>query len=128
MPNPQDDNRRYTVLMHTEVGDQIDYSLSPIDGAIAVAQIRDLLPSLHRPKWWQRLIPGYIRVYRGSLGWAPCRFRYVQIGDTLHVVTGGRHAPCCPSDVVLPEPDVDRYIQEETDHGGGVITTTIACP
>lgn len=132
MTNTNEASPLYTILMHHEVGDAIDYTFGPMDGAIAVAQIHDQLPLLHRPeslRWWHRLLPSRVRLYRGLLEWGDVGFSYIQVGGTLHVIDGGsipadrlqRFRP----DVVLPQPDAEKYIQGETDHGSGVSILTI---
>lgn len=119
----------FKVLMHPAVGDLIDESFSgPMDGAIAVAQIYDMLPLLHRSKWWHRLVPNHLRVYRGLIEWGGVGFRYVQVDHTLHVLDGGyvpseghrfRH------DIVLPTPDAEKYITEEHGDVGVVFVVAV---
>jgi hypothetical protein len=125
MTSTTDKDSPFKILMHTEVGDAIEYALSPMDGAVAVAQVYDQLPKLHRPRWWHRLIPNHTRLYRAELGWAGVGIVYVQLGDTLHVLDGGGMPAGFRPDIVLPEADVEDYLIDQTDHGGGVSVLTI---
>lgn len=129
MTTTNDHDRKYNVLMHNEVGDALDESFSgAMDGAIAVAQVYDLLPLMHRPvpaRWWHKLLPNHVRLYRGLLDWGGVGFTYVQIGNTLHVVDAGNVDHDFRADTVLPKPDAEKYILDETEHGGGVSIFTI---
>ncbi|MCC6358752.1 MAG: hypothetical protein IT450_08420 [Phycisphaerales bacterium] len=129
MTTTNDQHRKYKVLMHHEVGDALDESFSgPMDGAIAVAQVYDQLPLMHRSapvRWWHKLIPNHVRLYRGLLDWGGVGFTYVQIGSTLHVVGAGEVDRGFRADALLPAPDVDKYIANEANDGGGVSILTI---
>lgn len=120
-------NSTFTVLMHSEIGDAIDNQLSPMDGAIAVAQIHDMLPKLHRPtrRWWPWR-PLFTRLYHGRLSWADVGFSYIQIGSTLHVVDGWRDwNPRSRVDIVLSDADADEYMQQVEAGDGGVSVITV---
>jgi hypothetical protein len=84
-PAPQ-----FTVVMHRDLVDELDYGFSPLDGIVAIGQMFGELPLLHpadAPKHpWVRA-PRNLRVYRGRYHWYPnlC-FSYVQIDRTLQVL------------------------------------------
>lgn len=114
-----------SVSIEAGLADAIDHHHSPMDGAIALAQIEAELPDLHRqvrPRRWDAWLPGYARLYRAGLSWSGLGFTYVQIGDVLHVLdvwqTGDQRL-----DVVFPMPD-DSYGGEIVEHKGGVSLIT----
>lgn len=120
----------YTVLIHPDVADAIDFSLSPVDGAIAVGQLREDLPRFHRTarmRFWHRLIPRYTRLYRGVVA-GDVAFSYVQIDRTLHVLAVWCSPPAHHRedriDVKLPEPVSDEDMLDEVKHGVGISDLT----
>ncbi len=82
--------KTFTVSMHPDLVDELDEGFSPMDGAVAIDQIFNELPLLHRalaPKRLRKRAGRKLKVYRGCYDWYnSLGFSYVQIGTTLHVL------------------------------------------
>ncbi|MGH7242367.1 MAG: hypothetical protein ACREJD_02995 [Phycisphaerales bacterium] len=122
-----------TVSIEHEITDALDHLFSsPIDGAIAVAQLRNELVAVHNVNRMYRLFPGknLLRLCRGRFIWMDAGFSYVQHGTTLHVIDvwrdwhqDGRRLGK-EVDVVLSSPKDGSYV-EETSAGEGVSIVSI---
>lgn len=79
----------FTVLMHSNLVDEVDSLLSPLDCFAAVDQIHQELPKRHTPRprlcrWLRRTRS--LRVYSGRFAWYDLGFSYVQVEHVLHIV------------------------------------------
>ncbi|MBX9791391.1 MAG: hypothetical protein K2Y37_20920 [Pirellulales bacterium] len=104
------------VCMCRTLTDKLDYSLSPMDGAIAIGQVNVDLPIVHsrrnRRLSWPRL-PSSLRVYTARIDWAGVGLDYVEHGSKLHVIDIWYFSSDNPPavDGVFPEvEDFDRYV------------------
>ncbi|MCZ2341342.1 MAG: hypothetical protein LC104_06040 [Bacteroidales bacterium] len=83
-------DQTFTVMMHRTLVDDLDDGFSPMDGLVAIDQMFNELPLLHRtlaPKHPRKRPVRKLTVYRGRYAWYPnLAFCYVQIGQTLHVL------------------------------------------
>ena len=80
----------FTVMMHRDLVDELDYGFSPFDGIVAIDDMFGELPILHRalaPKRLKKRAGRKLKVYRGCYDWYnSLGFSYVQIGTRLHVL------------------------------------------
>jgi hypothetical protein len=77
------------VFMHSTLVDELDESLSPMDGLVAIEQVFGQLPRLHAAKASKRRLRRGARripIYRSRFGWVDLGFTYVQVGQVLHVI------------------------------------------
>jgi hypothetical protein len=83
-------NTTFTVMMHRDLVDELDFGFSPLDGIIAIDEMFNELPLLHQalaPKRPRKRAGRKLKVYRGCYHWyQSLRFDYIQIGTTLHVI------------------------------------------
>jgi len=105
---------RLKVFMHADLVDELDESLSPMDGLVAIEQIFSELPRRHAANGRPRSIRRDARripIFRGRYQWVDIGFSYVQIGDSLHVIELWHDA-----DSRTPNrPDVDVVLQDMPD-------------
>src|SRR5262249_5371578 len=80
----------FTVMMHRDLVDELDYGFSPMDGIVAIDEMFSELPLLHRalaPRRLRKRAGRSLKVYRGCYHWYnSLGFSYVQIGTVLHVL------------------------------------------
>jgi hypothetical protein len=109
-------NATFTVMMHRKLVDELDYGFSPMDGIIAIDEIFNELPLLHRalaPKRLRKRAGRKLKVYRGCYHWYQSfGFSYVQIGTTLHVIDpwDDDNASLAAMDVVLGTGKTEGYV------------------
>jgi hypothetical protein len=133
-----------TVSMHPTLVDELDEGFSPMDGLVAIDEIFNELPMLHRAfasrrlrKWAGRKL----KVYQGCYHWYDSvGFSYVQIGTTLHVLElwYDKSNNVADMDVILGTGQTEGYKlfgsepSGEGQHGGGndgdTVPFTKPCP
>lgn len=106
------------VCMAHPLADRLDYSLSPLDGILAIGQVHRDLPIVHnrrspRLRLFRR--GGSLRIYRARMDWAGVGLDYVEHCGHLHVIdiwffsASDRTLPKVHG--VFDEPtDFDRYV------------------
>jgi hypothetical protein len=108
------DNQESNVCMATDIEDALDYSLSPLDGALAICQVRADLPALHGKLWPSRL--GWFRrnslkLFRARFDWCPVGIDYAEHGGHLHVINVWSYSWPDPR-----RPKVDCVFERITDY------------
>ncbi len=106
------DNQESNVCMATVIEDDLDESLSPIDGALAICQVQDELPALHRkvrPSRLGRFRRNSLKLFRARMKWCPVGIDYVEHGGYLHVVNVWYYSRNNP-------PKVDCVFEKITDY------------
>ncbi len=119
---------QFTVFMHPTLVDELDEVFSPMDGIIAIDQIKLELPKLHpghAPKRYRNRPRRRIKVFRGRYDWYDLGFNYVQINNELHVIElwvdeDARKSDRQEVDVVLGQGPDEDYVS--VDHSFGVIS------
>lgn len=76
----------FNVFMHPDLVNQLDESLSPIDGLVAIDQVFLGLPRLHANPLFQRHAPRSLKAHYAVLDWCGIGLTYVQVGRELHVL------------------------------------------
>jgi hypothetical protein len=105
-----------TVMMHRDLVEALDYGFSPMDGIIAIDEIFNELPLLHRaiaPQRPRKWAGRKLKVYRGCYHWYQSfGFSYIQIGTTLHVIElwDDDNATLAAMDVVLGTGETEGYV------------------
>jgi hypothetical protein len=105
-------NDESNVCMATAVADDLDNSLSPMDGAIAISQVEQDLPALHRklrPSRLARFRRNSLKLFRARMEWCPVGIDYVDHGGYLHVVNVWSYSWDSP-------PKVDCVFERITDY------------
>lgn len=100
------------------LADTLDYGLSPMDGIIAIGQVYQDLPVVHRqfkprPRWFHRR--NSVRVYRAHMDWCGAVIEYVERDGRLYVIDvwfySARDREVPKADCIFDEvTDIDRYV------------------
>jgi len=119
---PKSDDTNLTVILGDEIANAIDYSLSPLDGIIAIKQVIHELPELHRKcrsRLRLRRFGTALPIYRGVIDWCGVGFEYVEYRGYLHIL-GIRDIDTKAADAIIKQTaDCTDYLNE-SDCGGGV--------
>jgi hypothetical protein len=79
----------FTVCVPRSIQNELDLVLSPIETILAIDQVHEQLPALHRPAPRQpgsQKAGGWSRLHHGRFGWLDIGFTYAQLGSRLVIV------------------------------------------
>jgi hypothetical protein len=77
---------KLSVVMHHDLVNELDGSLSPMDGLVATDQVFLGLPRLHARSLFLPSVPSRLKLHHALLEWCGIGFSYVELGDALHVL------------------------------------------
>ncbi len=79
----------FRILMHPEIADRLDDTLSPLDGIVAIDTVYQRLGEAHAARkigrWWRRSSRP-TNLYHATFDALPSEIVYIEFGDTLHVI------------------------------------------
>jgi hypothetical protein len=99
----------YTVMMHREIADTLDYSLSPMDGIVAIGQVHTELPLFHRPSR-SKSPRNHLRLHHFRLGWAGLGLSYIELHNRLQVLEVWQDDGRCARELPMSD-DEDAYVK-----------------
>lgn len=117
------DDTTLTVILGDQIADAIDYSLSPMDGIIAIKQLIQGLPDAHRKCRSRRRFRRFstaLPIYRGLIDWCGVGFDYVEYRGCLHVLGIRNDVDTDSADAVILQPTNPEQYFHEADCGDGV--------